>query len=67
MHENTFFLPASKLPQPMPFEVTARLQDSMMSTEKDKKSNVLNCNYVVAFAHQRVLAGIYKQNTQEDE
>jgi len=55
------------LQQPMPFEVTARLQDSMMSTEKDKKSNVLNCNYVVAFAHQRVLAGIYKQNAQEDE
>jgi hypothetical protein len=39
----------------------------MMSTEKDKKINVLNCNYVVAFAHQRVLAGIYKQSTQEDE
>jgi hypothetical protein len=51
----------------MSFEVTARLQDSMMSTEKDKKSNVLNCNDEVAFAHPRVLAGIYKQSTQEDE
>jgi len=67
LHEIAIFLPASKLQQPMPFEVTARLQDSMMSTEKDKKINVLNCNYVVAFAHQRVLAGIYKQSTQEDE
>jgi hypothetical protein len=44
---NAFFLPASKLRQPTPFEVTPKLQDSMMSAEKDKKAV---CAWVIAMS-----------------